>query len=85
MCDKWIEFKPDNLPALGVLDYDVNGWDCRDSGELLFTDGKRINIGHLRLTYYKDGSVDYDWYVSEWDDISVPNINHWMPLPELPK
>lgn len=45
---------------------------------------KGIYGGHFSMLRYSQ-ELGWHFYDSEWGDVTVDDVTHWMPLPEPPK
>lgn len=45
---------------------------------------RKGTFGHFSMLYYTP-ALGFHFYDSEWGDVTVDNVTHWMPLPEPPK
>lgn len=50
--------------------------------DVLFTDGINIFKGYRLVVFLGSSGIDY-WYSNT--DNRIPDVTHWMLLPELPK
>ena len=45
---------------------------------------RKGTFGHFSMLRYTP-ALGFHFYDSEWGDVTVDNVTHWMPLPEPPK
>lgn len=45
---------------------------------------RKNTFGHFSMLRYTP-ALGFHFYDSEWGDVTVDNVTHWMPLPEPPK
>ena len=44
---------------------------------------RKSTFGHFSMLRYTP-ALGFHFYDSEWGDVTVDNVTHWMPLPEPP-
>ncbi len=44
---------------------------------------RKGTFGHFSMLRYTP-ALGFHFYDSEWGDVTVDNVTHWMPLPEPP-
>lgn len=45
---------------------------------------RKGTFGHFSMLRYTP-ALGFHFYDSEWGDVTVDNVTHWMPLPEPPE